>query len=331
MKIRNRLSKALAPVLLGCALGPAVAQGQDARPDTSLGQRIAANGNASKGVLACVTCHGAQGEGNAAGGFPRLVGQSAAYTREQLDAYADGRRQNPIMAPIAKGLAENERAAVAAYYEQLRAPAPASGAGAPGASTPGASAPGASAPGASAPGGPAPNAPAAGASGAPGQAADARKRGETLFMAGDESLHVQGCVNCHGPGGAGLPPSYPYLGGQHAGYLAAALREFKSGTRNTDASGQMPYIARQLGDADIDAVAGYLAQLPPPVRDDAEAAAIRQRAAQGAATPSPRQAGPAAPTGTGTEQGSPLTGGGQGPGGGGGGSGTGASGSPNGR
>lgn len=301
MNIRVALSHAALPVLLGCTLAPAAAQtaaGAAGAADVQAGQRIAANGNPAKGVIACVTCHGAQGEGNAASGFPRLAGQPARYLQEQLDSYADGRRQNPIMAPIAKGLGTEERAAVSAYYESLKPPA-----------TP----------------------PASGTGGAPAQSADARKRGETLYTAGDEALHVQACANCHGPGGAGEPPNYPYLAGQHAGYLASALREFKSGTRTNDPSGQMPQIARQLSDADIDAVTGYLSQMPAPSRDDAQAAAIRQRAIQGASVPSAPQAGPSAPTGTGTEQGAPLTGGSQGPGGGGGGSGSGPSGSGSGR
>jgi cytochrome c553 len=293
-------------VILAALAPPAVAQtgaagSGGAVPDLAAGQQIATAGNPARNVIACVTCHGAQGEGNAAGGFPRLAGQSAWYMSEQLDSYADGRRKNPIMEPIAKGLSDSERQAVSAYYAGLKAPAP-SASPAPGAAAPSS---------------------AAGTK----PASQAASRGETLYVSGDEGLRVQGCVNCHGPGGAGEPPAYPYLAGQHASYLAAALREFKNGTRTNDPSGQMPYIARQLSDSDIDAVSAYLAQLPLPRRDDAEAAAIRQRARQGADTPSARQSGPSAPTGTGTEQGAPLTGGGQGPGGGGGGSGTGPSGS----
>jgi cytochrome c553 len=262
------------------------------------GQQIATTGDPGKGVVACVTCHGARGEGNPASGFPRLAGQSAAYLNKQLDSYADGRRQNAVMAPIAKGLSEDERRAVSAYYADMH------GAAAPASQ---------------------PDAAPAGA-GTPPQQPRARKRAETLYMTGDEALRVQGCANCHGPGGAGEPPDYPYLAGQHAGYIAGALREFKSGARTNDPTGQMPYIAKQLSDSDIDALAAYLAQLPAPSPSEGDMAEIRQRAARGAATPSPRQSGPSAPTGTGTEQGAPLTGGGQSPGGGGGGSGSGPSG-----
>lgn len=51
--------------------------------------------------------------------FPPLAGQGASYLRTQLDAFADGSRGNPIMAPIAKGLKPQQRADVAAYFASL--------------------------------------------------------------------------------------------------------------------------------------------------------------------------------------------------------------------
>ncbi|WP_086057482.1 c-type cytochrome [Bordetella genomosp. 9] len=336
MNARTAISNAL-PIVVGCLLAPmALAQGQSSQgqtkgaatqagagktapaaapaappPDVNAGKQLATGGNPTKGVTACVTCHGAQGEGNAAGGFPRLAGQSASYMAEQLAGYADGRRQNPIMAPIAKGLSENERQAVSAYYASLQAPA-----------TPSTQA---------SPSGPSAQGPSAAGPGGQPLSADARRRAEMLLRWGDEKLQVQGCVNCHGPGGAGEPPAYPYLSGQHAGYLAATLREFKTDARKTDESGLMPTIAKKLSDSDIDALSAYLAQLPPPANLQDDTMQIRRQAAQGAMTPSGRQAGQSAPSGTGTEQGGPVTGGAQGPGGGGGGSGSGPSGSSTGR
>src|SRR2546425_1087395 len=52
------------------------------------------------------------------------------------------------------------------------------------------------------------------------------KRGPTLATAGDESLHVQACQNCHGPGGTGFGNLVPYLAGLDAKYLDAALHEW---------------------------------------------------------------------------------------------------------
>lgn len=105
---------ALAGALLvtaGCAQA-APAAGGDARA----GAALAATGKATAGVPACIACHGAKGEGNAAAGFPRLAGIGAAYLERQLDAFANGQRQNPVMQPIAKALQPAERRAVAEYY-----------------------------------------------------------------------------------------------------------------------------------------------------------------------------------------------------------------------
>jgi cytochrome c553 len=94
-------------------VSPALAQGT--------GAAIAVHGTAS-GAAPCVACHGARGEGNAASGFPRLAGLSAPYIRAQLSAYADGQRENPVMAPIARILSADEAQAVSLYFAGLPAP-----------------------------------------------------------------------------------------------------------------------------------------------------------------------------------------------------------------
>ena len=98
------------------------------------------------------------------------------------------------------------------------------------------------------------------------------------------------------------------------------MTEWRNGARKTDASGQMPHIAKQLGDADVAALAAYFSALPVPAPASKMvniAAGSVQRPAVADHSGAGPKAAPAA-TGTGTEQGSPLTGGGQGPGGGGG-------------
>jgi cytochrome c553 len=173
----------------------------------------------------CAACHGAQGEGNAQTGAPRLAGQPQPYLERQLEAYADGRRDNPVMGPIAKGLPPEKRSSIAAYYADLSAPAA--------------------------------KAEAASSSSAP--------RGKTLATKGDEALHVQACENCHGPGGTGQSGLTPYLAGLHSKYLEAALNEWKGGRRNTDPSLQMTLIGKSLPDADIKAIAAYYGSQPPPM------------------------------------------------------------------
>jgi cytochrome c553 len=256
-------------------------------PSLEAGEQLATKG--APNVAACASCHGAQGEGMAASGFPRIAGQAAYYLGKQLAAYANGARVNPVMEPIAKGLNPQQIRDVSAYYASL-----ATGA-----------------------------APGAGAPAPERRMARGVERARTLDSMGDEAKAVQACANCHGPAGTGEPPIYPYLAGQHASYLTAAMAQWKSGARKTDMSGQMEHIGRKLSDADVAALAAHYGAMPPPApaarRINVPAgSSLRPAVAAAANAPGPKAPGAAAVQGIGTEQGSPLTGGGQGPGGGGG-------------
>jgi len=85
------------------------------------GAAVAVHGTA-RGAPPCIACHGAHGEGNAANASPRLAGLPAPYIRAQLSAFAQGQRENPLMAPIAKGLNADELQAVSVYFAGLPAP-----------------------------------------------------------------------------------------------------------------------------------------------------------------------------------------------------------------
>lgn len=76
----------------------------------------------AKSLSTCASCHGEAGEG--AAGMPRLAGQSAEYLKASLDAYAEGQRASGLMQPIAAGLTEDTRQALARQYA---AAAPATG------------------------------------------------------------------------------------------------------------------------------------------------------------------------------------------------------------
>jgi len=143
----------------------------------------------------------------------------------------------------------------------------------------------------------------------PGSIAQAPGREPVLVTRGDDKRQLQACANCHGQQGVGDAAFNPYLAGQHANYLTAALAEWKSGDRNNDPSGQMPRIAKTLTDDDVRTLVSYYASLTPPGPRNAQLAA--------ASLPAGRptiQSGPAAATapvqGQGTEQGA-LTGGAQ--------------------
>ncbi|HZY18282.1 MAG TPA: c-type cytochrome [Ramlibacter sp.] len=141
-------------------------------------------------------------------------------------------------------------------------------------------------------------------------------REPVLAARGDDGRQLQACANCHGPQGVGDAAFNPYLAGQHAGYLTAALAEWKGGDRNNDPSGQMPLIAKALTDEEVRTLVAYYSSLPPPSPRNAQAAAGPLPAGRQAVQSGP--AGATAPTqGVGTEQGA-LTGGAQAQGAGGG-------------
>ncbi|MCT9124466.1 c-type cytochrome [Cupriavidus gilardii] len=198
------------------------ASGQEA---DKRGATIAASGNGA-GAVACVSCHaaggtpGAAGAAVPAGAFPSLVGMPAEYLAKQLFDYRDGRRVDPVMAPIAKALKDDEVAAVARYYASQ----------------------------------PAPSSTLAG-DGKSGQSAAL-----TLHAAGDNGRALPACANCHGVEGEGQGFLLPRLTGQPADYLARQLDAFRTGSRHNDDDGAMRGIAQRLGEADARALASFYAQ-----------------------------------------------------------------------
>jgi cytochrome c553 len=186
--------------------------------DLTAGQTIAMQGTA-KGVAACISCHGAKGEGNAAAGFPRLAGVSAPYLSAQLAAFADGTRQNPIMQPLAKLLSASERNDVAQYFSGLQQPS--------------------------------------GINTSDNESVKPSDVGAWIATRGRWSEGLPACVQCHGPGGIGVGATFPPLAGQPASYIASQLHNWKSGTRPPGPMALMPAVASKLSDAEITAVAAY--------------------------------------------------------------------------
>lgn len=66
------------------------------------------------------------------------------------------------------------------------------------------------------------------------------------------------CVPCHGEDGLGIAPNYPILAGQHADYMAHALRQYRSGERKNPI---MLGIATPLSDSDIEDLSAWFASL----------------------------------------------------------------------
>ena len=82
--------------------------------------------------------------------------------------------------------------------------------------------------------------------------------GLRVFKGGNAGSGVPACASCHGPAGAGIPAQFPRLAGQHAKYVEAQLRNFRSGDRVNDGGKMMQVIARKMTDQEMKAVAEYV-------------------------------------------------------------------------
>jgi len=84
---------------------------------------VAGSADAGKAkAVTCAACHGA--DGNSVNPlWPNIAGQSAPYIVVQLQAFKDGKRQNPLMTSQAMLLSEQDMADLAVYFESLPAPA----------------------------------------------------------------------------------------------------------------------------------------------------------------------------------------------------------------
>ena len=85
-----------------------------------VGRFIFHRGNPYSGVAACAGCHGPKGHGTEA--LPRLAGQHALYTENQLKAFNKRQRtnDNAVMHLIASKLTELEMKAVSSYISGLQ-------------------------------------------------------------------------------------------------------------------------------------------------------------------------------------------------------------------
>jgi len=128
-------------------------------------------------------------------------------------------------------------------------------------------------------------------------AAPAPARGDP---AKGQTLAAQACAGCHGADGNSGIPANPSLAGQHAGYIAKQLGEFKSGARK---NAVMMGFAAALSPQDmLDLGAFYARQTPTPrAAGDRELAQAGQKLYRGghAANGLPACAGCHSPNGAG--------------------------------
>lgn len=88
------------------------------------------------------------------------------------------------------------------------------------------------------------------------------QEGMNIYRGGITAAGVAACSACHGPAGDGNgPAAWPMVSGQNAEYTADQLRYFRSGERANDPASMMRGVSKRMTDAEITAVANYIAGL----------------------------------------------------------------------
>ena len=198
------------------------------KPDVKLGATLYQQGDATRGIVACVSCHGPGGN-SALPVNPNLSAQPHEYIYKQLVEFkpkegapmalrkgADGAPS--VMTALAMPLTEADMRNVALYLAEQKLTAPAT-------------------------------------------ASNMKlvERGQVIWRGGIADRNVPACAACHSANGAGIPAQYPRLGGQYAGYIDDQLKLFRAGHRGNSA--MMSQIASRMTDEDIKAVSDYAAGL----------------------------------------------------------------------
>ena len=112
---------AAAPGATAAPVAPAAIAAKPSKGDATAGEALYNSGDASRGVLACITCHGPKGM-SAVATWPKLAAQHGTYLTKQLKSYKDGSRANPIMMGMAATLTEQDMLNLAAYLVKQAPP-----------------------------------------------------------------------------------------------------------------------------------------------------------------------------------------------------------------
>ncbi|MGF2733633.1 c-type cytochrome [Marinobacter sp. DUT-1] len=209
--------KILSQLILTGAMTALASGAYAAGGDPERGAQLAAQGDGSGAP--CLACHGADGSGNNAGGFPRLAGLDATYLTSQMLAYNNGGRISPVMQPNVDNFDEQQIRDLAAYYASMPVPETTT----------------------------------------PASVSDeVLALGEKLANQGDWDNYIPPCSSCHGPGNRGVGETFPAIAGQHPSYIRSQLNAWKNNQRNNDPNQLMTAVAERLTEEQIDAVAAYL-------------------------------------------------------------------------
>jgi len=87
-----------------------------------LGHSLYFGGDTERKITACVACHGKNGQGMAAAGFPSLASQNAEYIKNQLTKFRAGERandNNAVMRAVATELTNDEITKLAQHISAI--------------------------------------------------------------------------------------------------------------------------------------------------------------------------------------------------------------------
>ena len=187
---------------------------------TAIASNGLAAGDPAAGQKKSMICSACHGaNGNSSNGdYPSLAGQVPGYIAQQLANFKSGIRSNTIMGGMAQTLTEEDMANLDAWYSSQQPTVYALAE----------------------------------------DQLETAQLGETLYRGGYPPMQVPACMGCHGPAGAGIPPIFPRLAGQHAEYTETQLLAFKSEQRRSEI---MSPIAFRLSAEQIRALALYLTAL----------------------------------------------------------------------
>ncbi|AZG06958.1 cytochrome c4 [Pigmentiphaga sp. H8] len=211
--------------ILGATMAlPSLAADAQPRPkvDAAKGEQLFTNGDAARNIISCASCHGPGG--NSAGAAnPKLAGQHPDYIYKQLVNF---KVKEGAKTPERVNAVMNVNAAGLTDEDMRNISAYL------GAQT---------------------------LKPAVAKSKDTVELGQRIFRAGIASKGVPACASCHSANGAGIPSQYPRVGGQFGEYTEAQLVAFRSGARHNNVP--MAQIANKMTDAEIKAVADYIAGL----------------------------------------------------------------------
>lgn len=176
---------------------------------------------------ACTSCHGVHGEGSEDSvAAPRLAGKPAGYLLEQLRYFQKGQRKHAAMEYVVRQLDVSYLRELAEYFARQEVPYHRQP--------------------------------------LPAVSAPTMRRGEQLAEHGDPSVGVPACNSCHGHRLTGVQPMIPGLMGLSYKYITTQLASWRSNTRAAKEPYCMGVVANRMREADVAAVAAWLASREPP-------------------------------------------------------------------